>query len=253
MANWTDCEISFTGDKAKEALKRAEAQEFAEFYVTDDDDDQYVRFTLSGRYKGPSDWFTDTCSELDLVGLYQDAESGNDFYHRIEFEDGAVVGEIENDYFCDENIEWQGHQYFIESYAECFEHPLECEEIAEKLSDSTEEKAELGRYFTYNEEFFQEPTDEIVTELERLLDEAPLIGSTEGSAKVICIIGDLYIVEAERQSVYYTTHSYKTMSFDNGSKMWVEKEIVPGTILNKKTEVPVQLFISIDGNLETAA
>lgn len=136
MANYSDTSIKLTGTKAKEALEyiksfiedgwldvdsmkqddsvssRAGYSTMEIFDITDIENG--FEISGSGRWCSPHDFFQNVVEKFELSGSYFDRECGCDFSHLMEFENGNVTNDVEDDYFSQLAFDWCDIQSLIE-------------------------------------------------------------------------------------------------------------------------------------------
>jgi hypothetical protein len=169
MANWSDTTITLTGtsDDVKKAYDYVQSH-IEENYLspleslnldsniqnragygggeihTIEVDNEVLTITMSGRWCSPSSYFVDVANKFNLSGTYFDAESGCDFIHLIEFENGEVILDEEYNYFSKEGIEHYGIEYYLEMYEWVVDDGETLEEVREEYPEIFEMFAEVG-------------------------------------------------------------------------------------------------------------
>ena len=75
-----------------------------------------LEYSFLSPWSGPNEWFKEVCKEYGFNGTYIDFEAGQDFFHRIDIENGEVVYETTAPLFSEEAIESLGLNRLLEEY-----------------------------------------------------------------------------------------------------------------------------------------
>lgn len=90
-----------------------------------------IMYYMSGRWCSPHMFIYLVASVFKLSGIYTDEESGGNFFHVMEFEDGVKTLDDESGYFSDLSIKYNG----IDKYFECYEWITEEDDWKDNYSD----------------------------------------------------------------------------------------------------------------------
>lgn len=82
---------------------------------------------------GPHKWFKTICKEHNLSGSYFDCEQGDNFAHKIEYQNGELELEEENKYFSELSIEHLGIDYFLEDFEFLLEDDSDLSEVDQSI------------------------------------------------------------------------------------------------------------------------
>lgn len=179
MANWSDCEIIFIGEKPtlQRIIDEEEKamDEMAELSISVDKD--FLRMSLQGRWSGPSDWFKEVCEKYGVDGEYNDLESGCDFYHSITVKNG-VVDEVSTRYFSDESVEYLGLDHFYADFTNCFASPAEAKDVIDIFVRHGEDRQEVIECLVIGERFSVEVPEEIKAKYKEATSRIPGIGES---------------------------------------------------------------------------